>query len=379
MACSRNEGEAGEADWSPSAAPRCFSSGELVVSQFDVYRFVWQPLAAVALRTNRSLRAPRVSGSGAASATAEAASARERVSALVSALVAYLTALRQHKLALAEPRTAAALVQLLGATGRLQELVQLVHYKVIPDSTPVALALLAASDQATARARRRAARATQQLRKAAVRGRARPLAAAAAATAGPSWGASCEYGGVVEQLALDGLWRAGESTACVARLLASGRFQDATALCLGALRGSLEMVQPLAAMRLVHPRSRLALPAHTFLAAAVAAALRLPPDAADPGPGEAGGEAGSETLGSEVMGNGGRAALLYHLVSFLRAWHPAALRRDPTSGRAPLAGAVPVGLFLEQRDHTEPPPLLRGAAAARVRHLLGLDTLIVTR
>jgi hypothetical protein len=102
-----------------------------------VYRYVWAPLAVLVL--NAKKRAATTSERGSeldhsstpdASSAATKRSAVMRAKVLVSALIAYLAALRQHKLAVVEPRIPALLVKLLATTNRLQELVQLVHYKV---------------------------------------------------------------------------------------------------------------------------------------------------------------------------------------------------------------------------------------------------------
>jgi len=122
---------------SSSSTPRSFTSGEQAVSQADVYRYVWAPLAVLVL--NAKKRAATTSERGSeldhsstpdASSAATKRSAVMRAKVLVSALIAYLAALRQHKLAVVEPRIPALLVKLLATTNRLQELVQLVHYKV---------------------------------------------------------------------------------------------------------------------------------------------------------------------------------------------------------------------------------------------------------
>jgi len=248
----------------------------------------------------------------------------------------------------------------------------------------------------------------------------------------------------------------------------SGRFLDATALCLSALRGSLEQSQPLASMRLVHPRytrlqalgtctpfsfscssthalllpctldilrvqitpiqhrltrvrtltqpcslvaahlfrSRLALPPSAFFAAAVAAAQRLPPDIRHPNPPSSAitsddlaaqssdpavgspetqqqQEGPSSTSSASTSSSSTRVGLFVHLAAFLRAWQPGVLLRDPTTGCSPLSKQVPKELLFSAQDSkdgsSKSPPLLEGASAARVRHLLALDKFVVTK
>lgn len=118
---------------SSTMTPRCFASGELVVSQSDVYRCVWAPLAALVLNAKKR---PTTIGhvdklvKTSTECAAANVSAALRAKALVAALIAYLAELRKHKLAVVEHRIPALLVKLLATTNRLQDLVQLVHYKV---------------------------------------------------------------------------------------------------------------------------------------------------------------------------------------------------------------------------------------------------------
>jgi len=208
--------------------PRCPASGLLILSQHDVHRFVFAPLAY-----------------------ARAVQAR----VMCDVLTEYLGSLKKWRVPVACAATPALLVHLLSRCGRLSELVQLVHYKLIPDSPLVALALLNASDLGAARAHRQA----QRLLRRALKANANTANAAAAeamtklahAASKPSWACS-----TVEQLALDCLWRQGESVAVVLRMLNSGKFSDAARLCLGCLRGSLHATHPAAARQLLASRGR---------------------------------------------------------------------------------------------------------------------------
>jgi hypothetical protein len=73
-----------------------------------------------------------------------------------------------------------------------------------------------------------------------------------------------------------------------------------------------------------------------------------------------------------------RVALFVHLAAFLRAWQPEVLARDPTNGRSPLSEQVPTDFLFAQDSKNGSPPLLTGASAVRVRHLLALEKVLIT-
>jgi len=150
------------------------------------------------------------------------------------------------------------------------------------------------------------------------------------------------------------------------------------------------------ATRSIYVRSRLALPPRAFFATAMASAQRLPPDI-QPNPSSAAAtsttsddtvtlpsatdsQASQEERKSSFSSSSSstRVALFVHLAAFLRAWQPEVLARDPTNGRSPLSEQVPTDFLFAQDSKNGSPPLLTGASAVRVRHLLALEKVLIT-
>mmetsp|Transcript_42019 Transcript_42019/g.94932 ORF Transcript_42019/g.94932 Transcript_42019/m.94932 type:complete len:1008 (+) Transcript_42019:783-3806(+) len=165
--------------------PRCPQTGELVVSQYDFYHSVFAPL---------SKEVPAC--------------------VLIPVLTMYLESLKRFRLPCVEPQTPSLLVALCARTGRLKQLAALLQYKVVPsESAIVAAGLLKGVDLARTRMK------------------------CGLEDSGADSGADSEAD-LVEQLALDSLWRQGRGGACAGRLLKVGRFTDAAHLCLASLHAA---------------------------------------------------------------------------------------------------------------------------------------------
>ena len=154
------------------------------------------------------------------------------------------------------------------------------------------------------------------------------------------------------------------------------------------------------ATRSIYVRSRLALPPRAFFATAMASAQRLPPDI-QPNPSSAAATSttsddtvtlpsatdsqasqeerkSSFSSSSSSSSSSTRVALFVLLAAFLRAWQPEVLARDPTTGCSPLSEQVPTDFLFAQDSKNGSPPLLTGASAVRVRHLLALEKVLIT-